>query len=73
MSRIGRPLLVAAVATAIAAIGWRSLSNRRRRKARLHAARAEFGGGGVDSREGAIEALNAEEREQMLRELSNLI
>lgn len=72
MTRIRHALLVAIVAAGVAAIGWRRLSNRRR-KVQLDAARASSDRGGVRTREEEIEALNGDQRALMLRELSDQV
>lgn len=72
MSRVGRALLVAAVAAGLAAIGWRRVSSRRR-KVQLDLARATSNRGSARTREEEIEALNAEQRALMLQELSDQV
>ena len=72
MARIWHALLVATVAAGVASIVWSRHSNRRR-KVQLDAARALSHRGSARTREGEIEALNAEERALMLRELADQV
>jgi hypothetical protein len=72
MSSVWRALLVATVAAVLAAQGWRRVSNRRR-KVQLDSARASSNRGTATTREEEIDALNAEQRALMLRELSDQV
>lgn len=73
MPKVWHALLVAAVATGAAAIGWRTISYRRQRRMRLDSARARVDHEGERTQVEEIEALNAEQRELMLRELSGQV
>lgn len=73
MSKIWRALLVSIVAASTAAFLWGAVSKRRRRAVQLGSERTGADLEAKRTRVDEIEALNAEERELMLEELSGQV
>ncbi len=67
MSTIRHALLVSSIATGAAAAAWMLISLRRKRPPEVH---ANAGEGGERSRTDEIEALTQQQKDLMLRELS---
>ena len=67
MSTIRHALLVSSIATGAAVAAWTLVSLRRNRPAEVH---ANVGAGGERSRTDEIEALTQQQKDIMLRELS---